>query len=461
MTSASLTHKAPAGAVALTLVTAQSLPAWEKKQSQAVKTWFKANKFTGKAGSFAMIPSSDGALARVVAGVSEHASQWDLAALPARLPEGTYVLDGAKNEAQEAKLSLGWLLGGYRFALHKKHEPIKATLCVSNKVDIKVLTQMAEVIGLTRTLISTPASDLGPAEIAGHVQRLATEHKASFRQIIGDELLKQNFPAIHAVGRASDKAPRLIDLTWGNPKHPKVTLVGKGVSFDTGGLDMKPASAMYLMRKDMGGAAVALGVAALVMARKLPVRLRLLIPAVENAVDGKSFRPSDVIRMRSGTTVEVGNTDAEGRLILADALTEACADKPDLLIDFATLTGAARSALGTEISALFTNDDKIAKELVDAGEKMEDYLWRLPLFAPYARMLDSSFADMTSSPNSPYAGAITAALFLQKFVDEGIAWAHLDFMAWNLSKKAGRPEGGEAMTLRAVMTLLEKRYPTK
>ena len=456
-----LTHKAGSDATVITLVTKDSLPKWKKEQAEAIGHWFKACGFTGKAGTHVLIPSHDGKLSRVVVGAHDPVSLWDLAALPAALPEGVYVLEGIKNVEDEKKLALGWLLGSYRYDVHKKVEPATATLCVSNKVDLKLVEAKAHAINLARKLITLPAEDLGPAELAQTAVDIAKEHGAKITQIVGDQLLKKNYPAIHVVGRANDREPRMIDMSWGKEKHPLVTLVGKGVCFDTGGLDIKPASAMSHMNKDMGGAAVALGLADLIMRRKLKIRLRVLIGAAENSVDGKSFRPSDVITMRSGVKVEVGNTDAEGRLILADLLTEACTDKPDLLIDFSTLTGAARSAIGTEIAALFANDDKLAQQLVQIGQKEEDYLWQLPLHAPYEPMLDSAFADMTSSANSPYAGAITAALFLQRFVKEGITWLHTDFMGWNLSKKAGRPEGGEASTLRAIYTLLEKRYATK
>jgi len=459
--SSLLTQTAPTSAVALTLVTPLSLSKWEKAQGPTIANWFKSCGFTGKPGTHALIPGHDGQLSRVVASVQAPLSLWDLAALPALLPEGTYVLEGVKNAEDETKLALGWLLGAYRYNLHKKVQPAKATLCVSKKINLKTIEDKAEAINATRTLITMPAEDLGPAELAAAVVAVAKKHGAKVSQIVGDQLLKKNYPAIHAVGRGSHREPRLIDLTWGNPKHPLVTLVGKGVCFDTGGLDLKPTAAMYLMRKDMGGAAVTLGLADLIMRRKLKIRLRVLIAAVENAVDAKAFRPSDVITMRNGLTVEVGNTDAEGRLVLADMLSEACTDKPELLIDFSTLTGAARSAIGTDIAALLSTDDAFARQLTTLGQKEEDYIWQLPLHDPYNKMLDSQFADLTSSPNSPYAGAIVAGLFLKRFVTEGTKWAHFDFMAWNLTTKPGRPEGGEAMTLRAVYAFLEKKYASE
>lgn len=458
--SSFLTDKAPTSSVLLTLVTATTLPAWEKKQSEAVRKWFKANKFFGKAGTFAMIPDKDGSISRVVVGVSEPLSMWDIAALPGVLTEGTYILEGAKNADEESKLALGWLLGCYRFALHKKNEPPKATLCLSKKVDTKRIANLADAIAQTRMMISTPAEDMGPAELAAAVHTVANKHKAKVTEIIGDDLLKKGFRAIHAVGRASPRAPRLISLTWGKAKDPMLTLVGKGVCFDTGGLNLKPGSAMYLMRKDMGGAAVALGVADLVMQAKLPVRLRLLIPAVENAIDGTAFRPSDVIKMKNGLTVEVGNTDAEGRLVLADALAEAASEKPDLLIDFATL-GPARGIFGTEMAAFFTNDEAIARDLGRISTESEDYLWRMPIHKPYAKMLETPFADLNSSPSSASGGAMIAASFLEKFCEGADRRIHFDFIGWNMSGKPGRPEGGEAMTLRATFALLEKLFATR
>ncbi|MDH5558516.1 MAG: leucyl aminopeptidase family protein, partial [Alphaproteobacteria bacterium] len=302
------------------------------------------------------------------------------------------------------------------------------------------------------------AGDMGPADLAQAAQDLAGEFNAEFAVTVGEELLERNYPAIHAVGRAAAVAPRLIDMRWGDPGHPRVTLVGKGVCFDTGGLDLKPSRGMALMKKDMGGAATVLGLARMIMATGLPVRLRVLVPAVENSVSGNAMRPRDILQTRKGLTVEVGNTDAEGRLVLADALTEAMTDKPDLLLDFATLTGAARAAVGTGIAAMFTPDDNLAADLYRHSVVEDDPVWRLPLWKPYRRMIDSKVADINNSGDSPYAGAITAALFLSEFVDEGLSWAHFDIMAWNPSPRPGRPEGGEAMAMRAAFSAIKERY---
>jgi leucyl aminopeptidase len=318
---------------------------------------------------------------------------------------------------------------------------------------------VAEAVFLARDLVNTPASDLGPAELAEAAATVAERFDGDLRTIVGEDLLAQNYPAIFAVGQASPRAPRLVELRWGEHSAPKVTLVGKGVCFDSGGLDIKPSSGMLLMKKDMGGAAVMLALAQAVMARGLPVRLRLLIGAVENAVSGASYRPGDVVRTRKGLTVEIGNTDAEGRVVLADLLAEADGERPDLLLDAATLTGAARVALGPDLPALFTPDDALASDLIGAGEAAFDPLWRLPMHAPYRKMIDSGIADINNAGEGGMAGAITAALFLKDFVTDTSAWAHLDVYAWNPKDRPGRPKGGEATALRALLALLERRFP--
>lgn len=452
-----LLPRATKSTVPLLLVTEKSYRQWIKKQPKRLAGWLQANDFAAKPGSFCVLPDAQGKPVRVIAGISEPPSLWDIADFSARLPAGSYRLESDLPLAYREWLALGWVLGAYKFTRYKKSSAAKAKLVLPEGGDSAKIERYASSICLARALITTPAEDMGPKELADAVVEAAKKYNAKVSQIIGDDLLKKNYPAIHRVGRASVNAPRLIDMVWGDAKHPKITLVGKGVCFDSGGLDIKPSSGMYLMKKDMGGAACVLAIAAMIMDAKLPVRLRVLIPAVENAISGNAYRPSDIITMRSGLTVEVGNTDAEGRLVLADALAEASQEKPDLLIDFATLTGAARGALGTELPALFCNDDSIAEQILTCGKDMEDPLWRMPLHKPYAKMLESSIADLNSAPSSPYAGAITAALFLQRFVGENLRWAHIDLMAWNLSSKPGRPEGGEAMAVRAIYRLIESR----
>jgi leucyl aminopeptidase len=358
---------------------------------------------------------------------------------------------------------LAWSLATYRFRRYKTGDGesrIWPDLVWPDGADRAAIDRRVAATILVRDLVTTPAADMGPAELADAADALATRHGAALRVIVGEGLLAENYPLIHGVGKGAGPArqPRLIDMVWGDPKAPKVTLVGKGVCFDSGGLDMKPSSNMKLMKKDMGGAAHALGLASMIMAAGLPVRLRVLIPAVENSVSGTAMRPLDVLNSRKGLTVEVGNTDAEGRLVLADALWEGAREQPALLIDFATLTGAARAALGPDLPALFTPDDRLAAELAEAGLRQADPLWRLPLHKPYRRMLDSNVADIANISNSPHGGAITAALFLAEFVPAGLCWAHFDLFAWNGSSRPGRPEGGEAMGLGAVYDVIAQRF---
>ena len=458
---------APTEAVPVTPVTKETLPQWrETAAAPAERAWVEAIRFTGEPGKTALIPGPDGRLGRVLAGVKPEDGLWQLAGLPDALPEGTYALDssgpgGGAFAAPEAatRAALGWALGTYAFARYKERKRGGfATLVLPAAADRGEVERLARGIFLTRDLINTPASDMGPAELAAAAENVAGEAGARFSAIVGDELLTQNYPTIHMVGRASTRAPRLIDIVWGDPEAPKVTLVGKGVCFDSGGLDLKPSSGMRNMKKDMGGAATVLGLASAIMDAKLPVRLRVLIPAVENAVSGNAMRPLDVVRTRKGTTVEIGNTDAEGRLILCDALTEADSEKPSVLIDFATLTGAARVALGPDLPALFSSDDALAADLIAAGTDENDPMWRLPLWAPYRKLLDSKVADINNVSESGFAGAIIAALYLQDFVSKDTQWAHLDLFAWNNSARPGRPEGGEAMTIRAIYAYLRRRF---
>lgn len=430
------------------------------KQSAATQMYLKNLNFKGEQG-FAYIPGAKGQIEQIWIGSKNTADMWALGHCPFQLPEGIYQLatDFAESltDAQLKNLILGFALGAYKFSRYKKLERLPAQLMLPQSIDSKEILALYQASVLTRDLINFPTSDLHPLDLAAVASDLATKYRANFKLIEDDELLDKNYPSIYTVGQASFFPPCLIDFSWGHPKNPKLTLVGKGVCFDSGGLDIKSSSNMLLMKKDMGGAAHALGLAQLIMQLKLPVRLRVLIPAVENVISGNAFKPGDVIKTRKGLTVEVGNTDAEGRLILCDALAEAASDKPDLIIDFATLTGAARSAVGTDISAFFTNRDELAEPLNQAALATQDPIWRLPLYAPYKDLMKSYLADWNNAGNSPYAGAITAALFLEAFVDQ-VAWIHFDFMAWNLIDRPGRPLGGEAMTIRAMWQFLKDRY---
>lgn len=419
----------------------------------AEHNYFTLKHFKGKVGECCFLNNADGLLDRVFVGTGEGDQEKALAQAALSLPPGSYQLQ--QPTSQEA--ALYWALAQYRFLDYKKQE-FKPRLLVIGEVERAALLPLVESIFLVRDLINKPANDMGPQQLAEVVKQLAVQYGAELEQWVGEELLRENFPAIHAVGRAAASPPRLLSLTWGNLEHPKVTLVGKGVCFDSGGLDLKPSNGMRLMKKDMGGAAHVIGLAKWIMASRLPIRLKVLIPAVENAVGPDAFRPGDVLTMRQGLTVEIDNTDAEGRLILADALTKACEDQPELLIDFATLTGAARIAVGTEIGAMFSNDDLLAADIMEASNKTKDPVWRMPLFSPYADLLNSSVADLANCSTSPYAGAIIAGLFLQKFITKQTPWLHFDIMAWNLSSKPGKPEGGEAMGLRAVAQYLLKRF---
>jgi leucyl aminopeptidase len=447
--------------IPLTPVTADDLAVRTAALDEVGRRWLVATGFTAEPGKVALLPDPSGGLARVLIGVARDDELWALAALPGALPPGTYRLDPAPAPATATRLALGWALGGYAFARYKEQKRGVADLVWPAGADRGLVERLARGIGTARDLINTPTEHMGPTELAGAVETLAGRHGARCRIIAGEALLRENYPMIHAVGRASASPPALADLTWGDAAAPKVTLVGKGVCFDSGGLDLKPSSGMRLMKKDMGGAATLIGLASAVMEAKLPVRLRLLVPAVENAVSGNAFRPLDVIRTRKGMTVEIGNTDAEGRLILCDALTEADAEKPALLIDMATLTGAARTALGPELPALFSQDEALAADLLRAGEAVQDPLWRLPLWRPYRKMLKSSIADINNVSDSAFAGAITAALYLQEFVAKETCWAHIDTYAWNASNRPGRPEGGEALGLRALYSLIDGRFGGK
>ncbi|MGA0588008.1 leucyl aminopeptidase family protein [Dyella sp. KRB-257] len=438
-------------------VTAASLSAARRRLTAAQRRWLDECAFTAAPGTHALLADEKGKLVRVLASVDGGDALGALAGLPGTLPVGSYHLadEGVALDAQHA--ALGWALGAYQFTRYRKPRRAPATLAVP-AADLKVLAPLVDATALVRDLVNTPTEDMGPEQLGDAIAKLGKTHKAKVRDWVGDELLKHNFPTIHAVGRASHRAPRLIELSWGRSDDPKLVIVGKGVCFDTGGLDLKPSDGMRWMKKDMGGAAHAIALASLVMQARLPVRLTLLVPAVENAVSGNAMRPGEVITTRAGLTVEVDNTDAEGRLILCDALAYASEGKPDLIVDFATLTGAARVALGPDLPALFSNREELADAVLAAGKRTADPLWQLPLWRPYRKMLDSYLADMANAGASRHAGAITAALYLERFVPESQAWMHLDTYAWNDTNRPGHPRGGEAMGLRAFFAFLAARY---
>jgi leucyl aminopeptidase len=436
-------------------LTPDAYEGWKKTAERA--QWAEAQRFRAKLGEVCPLPDDEGGVGAVLLGLSESPQLWAYGALDGALPAGRYQIEADLSPDEATDAALGFALGAYAFDRYKSMPTRGVELVWPEGADRAAVRRLTEAVSLARDLINTPAQDMGPAELADQARAVGKQHGARVNVIEGAQLLKRNYPSIHTVGRAAAQPPRLVDLRWGRPSDPKVTLVGKGVCFDSGGLDIKTAAGMQLMKKDMGGAAIALGLAHAVMSAKLRIRLRLLIPAVENAVSGNAFHPQDILTTRKGTTVEVGNTDAEGRLILCDALAEAASEEPDLLFDFATLTGAARVALGTEVPVLFSNRDELAEGLLASGEAADDPLWRLPLHAPYRRHLDTPIADLSSTGSQRFGGAITAALFLQHFVDQ-VPWAHLDVMAYNLDAQPGRPPGGEAQALRAFYTYLADRY---
>lgn len=434
---------------------------WLQNQSQANRAAIAAQKFEGAMGDIAYLPAEKGEAMSIVAGVSSADTMgiWSLAKAASTLSEGTYRLVGA----DIGDAMLGWMLGHYEFDTYRSTPKSrgKRILLSSEPGRIVQAAFQAEATAKVRDLVNLPAGDLGPAELESEARAIAKAHKAAIEVIQGDAL-ESGYPLIHAVGRAAAReyAPRLIELTWGDERHPRIAIIGKGVTFDSGGLDMKSATGMRIMKKDMGGAAHALALANLIMQSHLPVRLHMLVAAVENSVAGNAYRPGDVIKSRKGITVEIENTDAEGRLVLADAMTKALEENPVLMIDFATLTGAARTALGPDLPALFANDDALASGLLDAAKAVQDPIWRMPLWDAYEDMLDSDIADTCNSGGS-FAGAVTAALFLKKFADPATPWAHLDTFAWRPTSKAARPKGGEALGLRAVFRYLAESYPAR
>ena len=446
---------ADAGAVhPLHVVDKAGFAAWRDAQPPAVQAWLAAQRFDGSAGTAQSWADAEGAIAGAVLGIGDALDAYSYAHAPLALPAGDWQVVGERDDAARQALQLGWGLGCYRFDRYKKNTRAPARLV--DTFDAETLDVLAACMRV-RDLVNTPTEHMGPDDLEALARELAASHGASVSVIAGDELLAQNYPAIHAVGRASHRAPRIIELAWGDAAHPHVAICGKGVCFDTGGLDLKTAVGMRNMKKDMGGAAHALALAELVMARKLPLRLTVLVPAVENAVGPDAFRPGEVVATRTGTSVEIDNTDAEGRMVLCDALARACELKPDLLLDFATLTGAARIALGPDLPVLYANDDALANDCLAAGNTTRDPLWRMPLWRPYLRYLTSGIADLANGSASTMAGSVTAALFLERFVAEGQRWAHVDVYSWNDSDRAGKPAGGEAQSLRACYAMLKAR----
>ena len=453
------------GEIPIDLVDEVGFEAWLEGQPEATRRWVRASGFEARAHTHCLVPDARHDLGSVLIGVGGSADSpgapdpWCCADIPAALPARRFRIRTEIEAAALERIAVGWGLGAYRFDRYREkgRGRERAVLCIDPGAALRAGRQV-EAIALVRDLINTPAGDLLPGGLFEAACALADRFAAECSSITGDELIANGYPAIHAVGRASTAPPRLIDLRWGDPSAPRVTLAGKGVCFDTGGLNLKPASGMRLMKKDMGGAAHVLGLARLVMSSELPVRLRVLVPAVENAVAGNAYRPGDVLATRAGITVEVDNTDAEGRIVLCDALTEAANEEPEVLIDFATLTGAARIALGPDVPALFSNDDGLAAGLARHAEEVRDPLWRLPLHRPYDDLLSSPIADTANAASSPQGGAITAALFLRRFVPDTVPWAHFDLMAWNQRARPGRPVGGEAMAFRATWAWLEERF---
>jgi leucyl aminopeptidase len=444
-----------AKAIPLHVVAKTDWPRFSAKLPKATQAWAKAQGFDAAPLALLAIPDDRGALHEVLVGApAVNDDPFALGAISARLQEGHYAFATSIQNAEAA--ALGWCLELYKYDPFRAIRPRKTTLSVPGGVDKALVAQIANAVFKTRDQVNTPANLYGPAELEQDARQLARAHKAAIKVISGAALAR-SFPMIHAVGAASPRAPRLIDMTWGSPKHPKVTLVGKGVVFDTGGLDIKPSSSMLLMKKDMGGAANVLGLASLVMAAKLKIRLRVLVPAVENAISGNAFRPGDVFKTRKGLTVEIGNTDAEGRLVLCDALALADREKPDLIVDMATLTGAARVALGPDLPPFFTDDDALAADIHRHGMAVNDPLWRLPLWRAYTQMIDTPVADLNNSGGS-FAGSITAALYLRRFVEQAKSYVHFDIFAWTPTAKPGRPKGGEAQAMRAMFSVLRERY---
>jgi leucyl aminopeptidase len=456
--------------IPLWLLYENEIDAWRGTQTPAAAHWLALQNFKGERHRVVLLPDSAGGLAGAVGGLGRRSGElslWHTAGFVERLPPRRFRLAQEWLPKEATQLCLGFAYGAYRFDRYRAAKGDAASIEAPPNADVQYVALAAESLRMARDWINTPAQDLGPAELAGAARRLAERHRADYQEWVGEGLLAANFPAIHAVGRASSEAPRLVELRWkpspdaalpGGDRYPRLTLVGKGVCFDSGGLDIKPSSGMALMKKDMGGAAVALALAHMLMSVGIRAELRVLVPAVENAVSGNAYRPGDVLSTRKGLTVEVGNTDAEGRLVLCDALAFADAEAPDLIIDFATLTGAARVALGPELPALFGNDDGIVSELAQIAAGEHDPLWPMPLWAGYEDELASKIADLNNVASSTFAGAVFGALFLKRFVSEATPWLHVDLYAWNPKDRPGRSVGAEAQGVRGVYRYLVKRY---
>lgn len=433
-------------------------PSWYQEQSDQTKEWIETTGFAARPMTLCFQPSNH-KIGQILFGINT--DLWEISALPRLLPAGNYELDiSATNFNKENNLArLAWGLGYYRFNRYKTFPEIKAKLVIPDNANISFIENVIDSIFIARDLINTPACDMMPEQLADVTKKIAKSHRAKVNIINKQKELENKFPCLYSVGKGSAYPPCFIDMKWGNKHHPKVTLVGKGICYDTGGLDIKTADGMLLMKKDMAGAAHAIALAQLIMREQLPIQLRLLIPAAENAISGNSYHPGDVISTASGLSIEIFNTDAEGRLVLSDALTEASKEKPEHIFDFSTLTGAARVALGPELPAFFCNHDLTANKVLQASERIKDPVWRLPLYSPYRNYLKSQVADLMNASKYPFAGAIVAALYLESFVDKNIPWAHFDMAAWNYTPLPGLEEGAEIKAIRAVFEYLKQQYP--
>ncbi|HVY84626.1 MAG TPA: leucyl aminopeptidase family protein [Caulobacterales bacterium] len=444
-------------AVPIHALRAGEWPQWLESRSETLRRLAAAHDFKGQSGRILLVPATDGAIERVLFGLGDKANVMAMGALAQHLPDGDYSIAAAPREFSATMVATAWGLGAYAFDRYKKRKRPAPRLAPPDGADMSEVSRIVAASWLARDLVNTPTNDMGPEALHEAAADVARASGAHFEAIVGEALIAQNYPLLHAVGRASQQAPRLLHLSWGEANAPRVALAGKGVTFDTGGLDIKPSSGMRIMKKDMGGAAHALALAQIVMDAQLPVRLDVFVPVAENSVGGDAFRPGDVIRSRKGLSVEIDNTDAEGRLILADALARACEEKPQLMFDFATLTGAARTALGPDIPPYFTDDEALSSDLARASLETSDPVWRLPMWDAYDGDMDSPIADLKNAGDGAFAGAIFGALFLRRFVDAP-SWAHFDIYAWAPKEKPSRPQGGEAQALRATWRVLKQRY---